>query len=260
MGTDLPTGALMASISWILGFSDLPPGLAIVAGRVRCAGSKPRPWGWNRRKWLNCSVIRMLCFTAWRMGSSASAATVASACAIVRHASCWGFRIDTSPPTSWDCPTRDAGLPTRWSAPPKRGAGTLRLETDKSALVATVHPVLRENHDLGKVVLLRDVTTIETLGSRLDAVETMAGALRAQRHEFANRLHTISGLLRNGDVDEAQEYLGEVIESGPVREPVQNLGAIEDTYLRAFLGAKGVRPTSWAWCCASVMKARSTGG
>lgn len=117
---------------------------------------------------------------------------------------------------------------------------TLRLETDRSALVATVLPVRREHRNLGQVVLLRDVTTIETLGSRLDAIETMAGALRAQRHEFANRLHTVSGLLRNGDTAEALEYLGEVIESGPVREPVQNLGAIADTYLRAFLGAKGV--------------------
>ncbi|MCV9994541.1 Spo0B domain-containing protein [Paeniglutamicibacter sp. ZC-3] len=118
---------------------------------------------------------------------------------------------------------------------------TLRLETERAALVATVHPVRRDGTDLGQVVLLRDVTTIETLGSRLDAVETMASALRAQRHEFANRLHTISGLLHHGDVDEARDYLGEVIESGPVREPVQNLEAIEDTYLRAFLGAKGVQ-------------------
>lgn len=118
---------------------------------------------------------------------------------------------------------------------------TLRLETEHAALVATVHPVRRDGADLGQVVLLRDVTTIETLGSRLDAVETMASALRAQRHEFANRLHTISGLLHHGDVDEARDYLGEVIASGPVREPVQNLEAIEDTYLRAFLGAKGVQ-------------------
>ena len=138
-------------------------------------------------------------------------------------------------------PYAEAGLPAALVAALETGEPqTLRLETETSALVATVHRVQRENLDLGQVVLLRDVTTIETLGSRLDAVETMASALRAQRHEFANRLHTISGLLRNGDTEEAREYLGEVIESGPVREPVQNLEAIGDTYLRAFLGAKGV--------------------
>lgn len=120
------------------------------------------------------------------------------------------------------------------------GETTLRLETERAALVATVRPVIRDGANLGQVVLLRDVTTIETLGSRLDAVQTMAGALRAQRHEFANRLHTISGLLRQGNNVEAAEYLGEVIESGPVREPVQNLAAIRDPYLGAFLGAKGI--------------------
>ncbi|GAA1887619.1 sensor histidine kinase [Paeniglutamicibacter psychrophenolicus] len=138
-------------------------------------------------------------------------------------------------------PYTDARLPAPLVAAIAEGTGaTLRLETEHAALVATVHPVAREGIDLGQVVLLRDVTTIETLGSRLDAVQTMAGALRAQRHEFANRLHTISGLLHHGDVAEARDYLGEVIASGPVREPVQNLAAIEDTYLRAFLGAKGV--------------------
>ena len=138
-------------------------------------------------------------------------------------------------------PYTTAGLPAALvAALDTKEAQTLRLETETSALVATVHRVQRENLDLGQVVLLRDVTTIETLGTRLDAVETMASALRAQRHEFANRLHTISGLLRNGDTEEAREYLGEVIESGPVREPVQNLEAIDDTYVRAFLGAKGV--------------------
>ncbi|QXQ10613.1 ATP-binding protein [Paeniglutamicibacter sp. Y32M11] len=139
-------------------------------------------------------------------------------------------------------PFTDAQLPTALvSALTEARPRTLRLETEQAALVATIHPVRRDGINLGQVVLLRDVTTIETLGSRLDAVETMASALRAQRHEFANRLHTISGLLHHGDVDEALDYLGEVIESGPVREPVQNLAAIEDTYLRAFLGAKGVQ-------------------
>ncbi|KAA0977335.1 GHKL domain-containing protein [Paeniglutamicibacter gangotriensis] len=139
-------------------------------------------------------------------------------------------------------PYAQAKLPAPLVAAIAEGTGaTLRLETEQAALVATVHQVTRDGSDLGQVVLLRDVTTIETLGERLDAVETMAGALRAQRHEFANRLHTISGLLHHGDVAEARDYLGEVIDSGPVREPVQNLAAIEDTYLRAFLGAKGVQ-------------------
>ena len=32
-----------------------------------------------------------------------------------------------------------------------------------------------------------------------------------------------------------------MLDSGPVREPVANIGAVRDTFLRAFLGAKGVQ-------------------
>lgn len=122
------------------------------------------------------------------------------------------------------------------------GAGVpVRLELPERVVRARVHEVVRDGASLGQVVMLRDLTTLEELGSRLNAVETMAGALRAQRHEFANRLHTISGLLSHGEVERAGSYVGEIIASGPVREPVANIAAVTDPYLRAFIGAKGVQ-------------------
>jgi two-component system CitB family sensor kinase len=139
-------------------------------------------------------------------------------------------------------PYAEAGLPTPLVAAIAAGtAGPLRLAAGERVLQAGVREVIRDGQPLGQVVLLRDQTAVEALGSRLDAVETMAAALRVQRHEFANRLHTISGLLANGDVEAAHSYVGEVIDSGPVRQPVANLAAVRDTYLGAFLGAKGVQ-------------------
>jgi len=41
----------------------------------------------------------------------------------------------------------------------------------------------------------RDRTELATLEHRLDASRHVTDTLRAQAHEFANRLHTISGLL-----------------------------------------------------------------
>ncbi len=117
----------------------------------------------------------------------------------------------------------------------------VRLELPERVVRAVVHEVSREGTSLGQVVMLRDLTTLEELGSRLNAVETMAGALRAQRHEFANRLHTISGLLAHGEVERAGDYVGQIIDSGPVREPVANIAAVTDPYLRAFIGAKGIQ-------------------
>ena len=120
-------------------------------------------------------------------------------------------------------------------------ANGLRLAVGESSMIASVVPVHRDGVDLGGVVMLKDTTAVEALGSRLDAVETMASALRAQRHEFANRLHALSGLLAAGQLEAAQEFLQQVIESGPVKDPVPGIDTVQDTFLRAFVGAKGVQ-------------------
>jgi two-component system CitB family sensor kinase len=60
-----------------------------------------------------------------------------------------------------------------------------------------------------------------------------------QRHEFANRLHTASGLLNIGEVDEASRYLRQTLESGPLKYPVEHADRLQDSYLQAFVGAKG---------------------
>jgi two-component system CitB family sensor kinase len=68
----------------------------------------------------------------------------------------------------------------------------------------------------------------------------MTTALRAQRHEFANRLHAVSGLLEIGRVDQAKRYLADVLEHGPLRYPVKHADRLTEPHLQAFLGAKGV--------------------
>ncbi len=44
----------------------------------------------------------------------------------------------------------------------------------------------------------------------LDGVRRLSDALRAQQHEFSNRLHAVTGLLELGDVDEALRYMDEL--------------------------------------------------
>ncbi|GAA2540198.1 hypothetical protein GCM10010435_04500 [Winogradskya consettensis] len=67
----------------------------------------------------------------------------------------------------------------------------------------------------------------------LDAVRTLSTALRAQRHEFANRLHVLSGLLQNGHHGEALEFLHAVTSPVPPTE-----STVDDPYLQAFVAAK----------------------
>jgi two-component system CitB family sensor kinase len=68
----------------------------------------------------------------------------------------------------------------------------------------------------------------------------MSTALRAQRHEFANQLHTIAGFMSIGQHRQAREYLARLAATGPLKFPVDQAELLQDPYLQAFVGAKGV--------------------
>ena len=78
--------------------------------------------------------------------------------------------------------------------------------TDKHLLVLNRMPVIVGGRQAGWVVTIRDRTEIEALLRQLDAVEALTTALRAQEHEFANRLHVLSVLLELGELEEATSY------------------------------------------------------
>lgn len=105
-------------------------------------------------------------------------------------------------------------------------------------VVAAARKVLRDNRNLGTVLTVRDRTDVETLTRQLDAVQSMSAVLRAQRHEFANRMHLVSGLLHEGHPDRASQYIDEILGVGPRSETVEGIDALSDAYLRSFLTAK----------------------
>ena len=62
---------------------------------------------------------------------------------------------------------------------------------------------LRSRRGVGAVVTLRDRTELEELTRELGGARSVTDALRAQAHEFSNRMHTVAGLLELGEHDEA---------------------------------------------------------
>ncbi|OIQ92153.1 sensor histidine kinase DcuS [mine drainage metagenome] len=68
-------------------------------------------------------------------------------------------------------------------------------------------PVEVHGHPVGAIVTLRDRTELDGLLHELDDVRTLADALRAQEHEFANRLHVIGGLLELERYAEAVQFV-----------------------------------------------------
>jgi len=105
-------------------------------------------------------------------------------------------------------------------------------------LVVSARPVEREGKDLGTVLVVRDRTDVELLTRQLDAVKLMSTVLRAQRHEFANRLHLLNGLLHNGNTEEAARFLEDLLQSGPLGSALPGIDTIRDPFLQAFLAAK----------------------
>ncbi|SDP37956.1 two-component system, CitB family, sensor kinase [Nakamurella panacisegetis] len=86
--------------------------------------------------------------------------------------------------------------------------------TDDSLLVVNHRAVVIAGRPAGSVVTLRDRTEMEGLIRELDSATGLAKALRAQEHEFANRLHVIGGLLDLQEFAEARSYVNGVVASG----------------------------------------------
>lgn len=111
---------------------------------------------------------------------------------------------------------------------------------DTRALVLNRRPVRIEGRDgriVGAVVTLRDRTELTTLQHRLDASHTVTDTLRAQAHEFSNRLHTIAGLTELGEHDEVRRFVAGIVAAseGWRREVTASVG---DPATAALLVAK----------------------
>lgn len=74
-------------------------------------------------------------------------------------------------------------------------------------LVLNRKPLDVRGRGIGAVVTLRDRTELTELTRELGGARSLTDALRAQAHEFSNRMHTVAGLLELGEQDEALLFI-----------------------------------------------------
>lgn len=82
--------------------------------------------------------------------------------------------------------------------------------TDDHCLVVNRMPVSLGGRAHGAVFTLQDRTELVGLTRELDGERSFSESIRAQQHEFSNRMHAVSGLLELGRTQEALEYLNEI--------------------------------------------------
>lgn len=80
-------------------------------------------------------------------------------------------------------------------------------------LVVNRLPISSRGRRIGSVTTLRDRTELLELRRELVLTRHVTDTLRAQAHEFDNRLHTIAGLIEIGEAEEAVRFVHRVTSS-----------------------------------------------
>lgn len=78
---------------------------------------------------------------------------------------------------------------------------------DKEIIINRI-PIIIGNKVTGVVSSFRDKSELDILAKKLSQVQKYSEMLRAQTHEYSNKLHTISGLIQIGAQQEAIELIG----------------------------------------------------
>ncbi len=98
-------------------------------------------------------------------------------------------------------------------------------------------PLYVNNQIVGAISTFRDKTEMSRLSEQLVGVKTYAETLRAQSHEFSNRLHVIMGMLQMENYEEVKQYIREVVRYS-AQENVNIATQIKDAALAGFLIGK----------------------
>ncbi|WP_019636309.1 DcuS/MalK family sensor histidine kinase [Paenibacillus fonticola] len=111
----------------------------------------------------------------------------------------------------------------------RTGEGASDEEAELGAAIVRVSsvPILVNGEVAGVIATFRDKTEIRMMNERLSGLSSYAEALRAQAHEFRNKLHVIYGMAHMAYYDQLQEYISETLQThesevGAVTEQVRD--------------------------------------
>lgn len=108
---------------------------------------------------------------------------------------------------------------------------------NNTVIVTNRIPIFNKGKVVGVIASFRDKTQMAILAEELTGAKKLAWSLRAQNHEFMNKLHTIAGLIQLEEYEEALKFIEDVAK---VRNNISNLitRSIKDNSLAALLLSK----------------------
>jgi len=113
----------------------------------------------------------------------------------------------------------------------------IKMNQDKTLMCS--HTLLKNHKEeiIGVVSSFQDLTEVKNMAEELTGIKKMTCALRAQNHEFMNKLHTISGLIQLEEYNEAVEYISHI---SKLRGEVSDILSkrIKNTHIAGLLLAK----------------------
>jgi two-component system cit operon sensor histidine kinase CitA len=83
------------------------------------------------------------------------------------------------------------------------------IRLNEHSLIANRVAIFKQEELIGWVVSFREKSDIDSLTNELTQVQQHTDTLRVLRHEFSNRLSTISGLIQMGRLDEVQQLIAQ---------------------------------------------------
>ncbi len=114
----------------------------------------------------------------------------------------------------------------------------ISLQTSQGfEVLADIIPVMEHEKIIGALCILRDRTEYTKLMEDLSGVRYMVESMRANNHDFVNKLHVILGLIQMGKTVEASEYITHIasIQQKVLHNIMKN---IEDPSVAALLIGK----------------------
>ncbi|KYH29288.1 MULTISPECIES: Spo0B domain-containing protein [Clostridium] len=111
---------------------------------------------------------------------------------------------------------------------------------NNTIIITNIVPLMNKERVIGAITSFRDKTEITKMAEELTGVKKMAWSLRAQNHEFMNKLHTISGLIQLEEYDKVLEFISDITKS---RNNISNILTqnIKDSSVSALLLSKYIK-------------------